>query len=125
MEAKPRAKKITTTDPRMDAFEERIKQKEDKPRPEALDFPITTQMKEAMEREFQLNQKCPNCKHYNKPKDHIIFTMRFDILGEQVPLIMWVCNQCGITFAPKWGRRIVQAGMKKQMELHGKVEIDG
>ncbi len=127
MEAKRRGK-ITTTppeDPRMKAFEQRIKQKEDKPRPEAKDFPFTDEMKTAMEREVQLNQKCPNCKHMNKPQNHMIFTMRFDILGESVPLLLWICNQCGMLFAPRWGRRIIQQGMLKQMELHGKVEIDG
>jgi len=128
MEAKPR-QKATTIPPheeaRMKAFEERIKNKEEKPRPEAKDFPFTTMMKTAMEREVHLNQKCTNCKHMNKPRQHMVFTMRFDLMGESIPLLSWICNQCGILFAPRWGRRIIQEATDAQMKLHGKVEVDG
>jgi hypothetical protein len=127
MEAKPREKLTTTPpeDPRMKAFEERIQKKEDKPRPEAIDFPFTTMMKTAIEREVHLNQKCTSCKHMNKPHQHMVFTMRFDLMGESIPLLSWICNQCGVLFAPRWGRQIIQEATDKQMKLHGKVEIDG
>ena len=107
------------------AFDARMKGKEDKPRPEAKDFPITTMMKKELDREVHLNQKCPNCKHFNKPDKHLIFPMRFDLMGESVPLIIWICNQCGMLFAPRWGRKIIAHGIQEQLKLHGKVEVDG
>jgi rubrerythrin len=106
-------------------FDDRMQKKVDKPRPEEKDFPLTTKMKVEMEREVLLNQRCPQCKHMNKPEHHMIFTMRFDLLGESVPLIVWICNQCGMLFAPRWGRRVIQEATDAQLKLHGKVEIDG
>ena len=106
-------------------FDDRMKKKVDKPRPEAKDFPFTTKMKDEMEREIPLNQRCPNCKHLNKPDSHLLFPMRFEILGEIVPLIIWICNQCGTLFAPQWGRKIIQEGIREQLKLDGMVEIRG
>ena len=106
-------------------FEDRMKKRVDPTRPEAKDFPLTTMMKNEMEREVQLNQRCPNCKHMNKPDQHLIFPMRFDLMGESVPLIIWICNQCGMLFAPRWGRKIITHGIQEQLKLHGKVEVDG
>jgi len=106
-------------------FDDRIKKKVDKPRPEAKDFPWTTKMGQEIEREVQLNQRCPSCKHFNKPDSHLVFPMRFDILGESVPLLIWICNQCGTVFAPRWGRKIIQEGVREQLKLDGRVEIDG
>jgi hypothetical protein len=125
MTAKRVDKRPTILDPKMTAFKERMKNKEDKPRPEVKDFPLTTMMKHEMEREVQLNQRCPNCKHMNKPDQHLIFPMRFDLMGESVPLIIWICNQCGMLFAPRWGRKIISYGIQEQLKLHGKVEVDG
>jgi hypothetical protein len=113
-------------DMQMKRFQDRIAKKVDKPRPEDKDFPFTTEMKHALERETQLNQRCPNCKHMNKPeKHHLIVPMRFEILGEMVPLLIWICHQCGMLFAPRWGRQIIQRGMQAHMELQGRIEIDG
>ena len=107
-------------------FDDRMAKKVDRPRPEEQDYPFTTNMKKEMEREIPLNQKCPNCKHYNKPENHhMVMPVRFEILGEAVPLFVWVCHQCGILFAPRWGRKIIKEGLHAQMELHGRIEIDG
>jgi len=107
-------------------FQDRIKNKVDRPRPEDRDFPLTNMMKTSMEREVQLNQKCPNCKHFNKPENHhMIVPMRFEILGEAVPLLAWICHQCGILFAPKWSRQVIQKGLHEQFKLHGRIEVDG
>lgn len=115
-----------TDDMAQKRFDDRIKKKVDKPRPEAQDFPFTTLMKDAMEREVQLNQRCPNCKHMNKPENqHMIMPVRFEILGEMVPLLVWVCHQCGILFAPRWGRTIIKDGLYEQFKLHGRIEVDG
>lgn len=115
-----------TDDMAIKRFQDRIKKKVDKPRPEEQDFPYTTMMKNALEREAQLNQRCPSCKHMNKPeKHHMIVPMRFEILGEHVPLLIWICHQCGVMFAPQWGRNIIAQGLKDHWALQGRIEIDG
>lgn len=106
-------------------FDDRIKKKVDKPRPEAKDFPWTHRMAQEIEREVKLNQRCPGCKHMNKSDSHLVFPMRFDILGESVPLLIWICNQCGTLFAPRWGRKIITEGVREQLKLDGRIEIDG
>lgn len=111
---------------KIDAFEKRMREKQDRPRPEAKEFPLTHMMGQALEREITLHQRCPNCKHLNKYKDgHLTFPIRFDLLGESVPMMVWVCNQCGALFAPQWGRRIIKDAIREEVKLHGRIEVDG
>ena len=123
------AKRVDRKSPsgeQMKAFEERMKKREDKQRPEEAQFPYTDRMKKALEREIPLNQRCPNCKHMNKHRDHhLAVPFRFNIFTEAVPLMVWICNQCGMLFAPKWGRTIIKEGVREQIKQHERIEVDG
>ena len=104
-------------------WEKRMKKRPEPQRPEVKVFPFGDKLRNALAREVELNQRCPQCKHMNKPKDkHIIIPIPFQFMGEQVPLLVWCCHQCGLLFSPQWARKIIVGGMQAQDARDRRIE---
>lgn len=103
-------------------WEERLKEKKDQPRPEAIHYPWNDKMRSAMEHHRDIPIPCKVCRKKNKLSNCLLQTIPYEFMQERVHMICMICESCGSVSAPRWSRDIIWAGLKRERELNEKVE---
>jgi len=102
----------------MKQWEERMASREDKPTIEEQ-HPWNTMMKAALVQNIEKKHSCRTCKHTMSMEKNpmLVVTFPFEIFNENVPLVVFVCNNCGSLFAPHWSQEIIRDGVKRMKEV--------
>ena len=110
-----------TTDEQMKQWEERMKDRDNRPgphQPPQEQMPWTAKVERALMAQVGKGIRCRACNHINAPKSEpLLYVVRFNLMREMIPLPTYICNNCGTHFSPGNFRRIIKAALQKQEKM--------
>lgn len=106
---------------KLKAFEERIQNRTETPRPEEkLQQPIQKEIEVIFKELLENKNKsilCKACNYINLMKSNpIVLAVSVPVFGENVVIPMFVCNRCGVTFMAASFREVIKKWQKKELE---------
>lgn len=79
-------------------------------------LPFTYKMEQIFKENIKKAQKCLACNWQNYGQ--ILLMMNYiEIMGEQLPIPTFICQQCGGLFVPKWARRIMKQAVDQENKI--------